>query len=83
MLTLTSKGEFPYDKGRESGWQMDTEDSSDNPQGILTVAVGHKIIIFFIKPSDFNLSGIFVCMPVCACVCVGGSYLKPGDKYHS
>lgn len=82
MLTETSKRKFPYAEGREFGWQLDMEDSSDKPESESSpmegkpTAVCHKIIIFFIKPSDYNLTGI--------CVCVftnGRSYLKPWDKY--
>lgn len=40
------------------------EDSGDKPGSILMEAAWPKIIIFFIKPSDFNLGGI----PLCACV---------------
>lgn len=68
MLTVTSKGEFPYAEARKFGGQLDMQDSSDKPGSILMEAVCHQIIIFFIKPSDSNLSGI--------CVCVCGSYLK-------
>lgn len=75
MLTVTSKSEFPYAEGREFGWQLDMQDSNDKPQSILMEAVCHKIIIFFIKPSDSNLRITFVC--------VSGSYLKPKDKYWS
>lgn len=73
MLSVTSKGEFPYAEARKFGGQLDMEASIDKPGSILMEAVCQKIIIFFIKPSDSNLSGI--------CVYVCRSYLKPGDKY--
>ncbi len=47
MLTVTSKREFPYDKDGELCWQMDMEDSSDNPEGVVMVEMGHKIIFLF------------------------------------
>lgn len=52
--------------GGEFGWLLDMEDSRDKPERIIMEgrpkAVGPKIIIFFIKPSDSNLSGICVCV---------------------
>lgn len=63
---------------------MDIQDSSDKAESESSVMEGkptalcHKIIIFFIKTSDSNLSGISVCL-----FTEGGSYLKPWDKYWS
>lgn len=43
-------------------WTWGTAEISQ--ESILMEAASHKIIIFFIKPSDSNLTGI------CVCVCV-------------
>lgn len=43
-------------------WTWRTAEISQ--ESILMEAASHKIIIFFIKPSDSNLTGI------CVCVCV-------------